>query len=378
SKDLRTRLWAAFWVITWCLLNMTLVLSNKYMIRDLHFSYPILVILTGTFTTFIGCLFFTFVLKLSEFPYDALMQRKWILLMSAVFQAATYVLENISIVTLPISLNQIIKSTSPFFVVILMMAIYRTKYPLEVLAITLVIVGGAIMAVIDNPSFALTGFLYALASTLFAAVQTVIITSLLKDPKLNSLAILTVTSLPSTIVIIPLFFIIEYPKMREHPPADPLYPSLLVAALAIIALFYNLSHYYLVRYTSALYYALVCNAKIVVLIIISSFIFPTAPFTVVNYIGMSITLLAFFAYNIIKISRAQRQALQQQQQQQQQHQEQKFYNSPSSPSDTDVDEYNARSTRVFPIFGSSRQPKSLNDDVDQTTPLLKDDNDQED
>eukprot|EP01133_Synstelium_polycarpum_P011908 gene11908-13874_t len=312
AKTTRKERWlAAMWIIIWMALNMTLQMANKYLFCK-GFKYPVFIILTGTFVTTIGSMIAVFVLKMAPFPKEALRKRKWTLLATAVFQSLTYVLENISITTIPIALNQIIKSTSPAFIIVLALMMYGQRISMVDGILTLTIIVGAALAVVHNPTFLLGGFLYAVASTIFACLQTLLLASLLQDPALNTMSILTVTALPSTITIIPIFVVMELPKMIKDPtPPGALVSWTIVGILAFAALFYNLSHFYIVRYTSALYYAIVGNAKVVILIVVSSLLFQNNPalcqdsssFTPVNYVGMVLTLGAFFVYNALKYRR---------------------------------------------------------------------------
>jgi len=297
GSALKDSLRAGFWIFTWVSLNLALQFTNKYL--DVSgFEFPILVILTGTFATFIGSAVAVFVLKLCEFPYDALMKYKVLLILVALFQALTYVLENISIVTIPLSLNQIIKATGPAFLIALSFVMYKERYSKEVLITTAVIIFGVILTVLNNPGFEIKGAAYSLASVIFAVLQTILIAKLLQDPKLNTLSIVSITSFPSTIVIIPMFFTIEYQKLLDY-RGHTTTPIILVIFLALAACLYNISHFYIVRYTSALYYTIVGNAKVIVIVVASSLIFHST-YSTLNYVGIVVTLCGFISYNVVK------------------------------------------------------------------------------
>eukprot|EP01132_Coremiostelium_polycephalum_P002911 gene2911-3628_t len=296
---------AIFWIFVWISLNMGLQFANKYLFT-IGFQFPILIILTGTFATFIGSVIAIFIFKLSELPpYSIVMKHKIVLLLVAFFQAATYVLENISIVSLPISLNQIIKATGPAFIILLSYIMYKELFSIEIIISTGVIILGAVLSVLQNPEFQLLGFFYSLGSIIFASLQTILLAQLLKEPQLNTLSIVMVTAFPSTLSIIPLFFSIEYKRLTEIQLNSITIPTVFVISLAIAAFFYNVSHFYIVKYTSALYYVIVGNGKVVLIVIISSVIFHTT-FAPINYVGIVVALLGFIAYNFFKYRELQK------------------------------------------------------------------------
>ncbi|EGC31447.1 hypothetical protein DICPUDRAFT_99209 [Dictyostelium purpureum] len=294
---------STIWVIVWITLNMGLFFGNKYLDNYLqpNFQYPVLIILTGTFATFLGSFTAVFIFKISEFPVEALKQHKLLLFLVSVFQAFTYVLENYSIAGLSISLNQIIKSTGPVFIILIGYILYRETYSIQIILSTLILILGVSLSVYHNPDFKITPSLYALGSIIFAAVQTLLIAKLLKDPKLNTLSIVVTTSFPSAITCLILFFITgEYKELHSY-TGSATEPTIIVILLAIAACFYNLSHFYIVEYTSALYYVIIGNIKVILLIIVSFFVFKTnTEFTTVNIIGMVITIIGFLIYNYFK------------------------------------------------------------------------------
>ncbi|EGG21789.1 uridine kinase [Cavenderia fasciculata] len=289
---------AGIWIVIFVSLNLSLSFANKYLFT-IGFMNPVFVILTGTFVTFVGSCICVFGFKMSTFPKAALKRRWKMILLCSTFQALTYVLENISIISIPISLNQIIKATAPAFIIFFQILIEGVRFDATSIVCTVIIIIGAALSVVKNPSFDKWGFFYSLASTIFAVLQSILISSLQKDKDLTTLSIVLCTSLPSVFVIIPIWAYKELPSLIHDPYPDPLKPWLIVGALAFAAFFYNLSHFYIIKYTSALYYAIVGNAKIILLIVISSVIFHTS-YVAINYVGMGLTLAGFFAYNIIK------------------------------------------------------------------------------
>ncbi|KAM9955481.1 hypothetical protein ACTFIW_000083 [Dictyostelium discoideum] len=288
-----------FWVIIWIGLNMLLFFVNKYLDdRNPPFVFPIFVIMTGTFSTFFGSCIAVFIFKISDFPIKELRQHKLLLLVCSVFQAISYVMENVSIDQMSIPLNQVIKATGPAFIIILSFILYRKTYPFSILFCTFIIITGVVITIFTSPQIKLIGFLYAFGSIIFASIQTVLIAKLVKNPKLNALSLLVATSLPSALVCLPIFFIFEFKEMKEYNGPTTI-PIISVIGLAISACFYNLAHFYIVQFTSALYYVIIGNVKVVLVIIISSLVFANG-FTPLNYLGAVVTMIGFILYNVFK------------------------------------------------------------------------------
>ncbi|KAK5580823.1 hypothetical protein RB653_000847 [Dictyostelium firmibasis] len=288
-----------FWVIVWIGLNMILFFMNKYLDdRNPPFVFPIFIIMTGTFSTFFGSCIAVFIFKISDFPIKELRQHKLLLFICSVFQAISYVMENISIDQMSIPLNQVIKATGPAFIIILSFILYRKTYPFSILFCTFIIIIGVVITIFTSPQIKLIGFLYAFGSIIFASIQTVLIARLVKNPKLNALALLVATSLPSALVCLPIFFIFEFKDLRDYNGPTTI-PILSVVGLAVSACFYNLAHFYIVQFTSALYYVIIGNVKVVLVIIISSLVFANG-FTPLNYLGAVVTMIGFILYNVFK------------------------------------------------------------------------------
>ncbi|KYQ92555.1 hypothetical protein DLAC_06546 [Tieghemostelium lacteum] len=300
ASQLKKNFRPIFWIFVWVTLNVGLVFSNKYLFsKEDAFKFPVFIILTGTFMTFLGCCIAVFLFKISKFPSFTVLNRyKYMLTLTSLLQAATYVFENVSITFLPLSLNQILKSTGPAFVLILLFLLYRETFSKEIVISTIVIVFGASFTTLQNPAFNTYGFIYATISSASASLQTILIQKLLKDTELNALSVVLVTSLPSTIVIIPIFFAVEYKDLKEW-TGDPILPTIFVIAIAVAAALYNISHFYIVKYTSALYFVIVGNAKVVFVVILSSIIWATK-FVPINIVGMILTFLGFFSYNYFR------------------------------------------------------------------------------
>ncbi|KAN0041668.1 hypothetical protein ACTFIV_004212 [Dictyostelium citrinum] len=288
-----------FWVITWIGLNMLLFFVNKYLDdRNPPFVFPIFIIMTGTFSTFFGSCIAVFIFKISDFPIKELRKHKLLLFVCSVFQAISYVMENVSIDQMSIPLNQVIKATGPAFIIILSFILYRKTYPFSILICTFIIIIGVVITIFTSPQIKIIGFLYAFGSIIFASIQTVLIAKLVKNPKLNALALLVATSLPSALVCLPIFFIFEFKEMREYNGPTTI-PIISVIGLAVSACFYNLAHFYIVQFTSALYYVIIGNVKVVLVIIISSLVFANG-FTPLNYLGAVVTMIGFILYNVFK------------------------------------------------------------------------------
>jgi len=287
-------------MMAWMILNIALSLLNKYLFQEKDFRFPVLIIICGTFFTFVGCFICVFVFKLAEFPYGTVVKNWKLLFLLSVSQGLTTAFENISIVYISISLNQVIKSTMPAGTIIAAILFERKMFSRQLVISTVVIVVGAALAVFKNPEFHWVGVLTAIASMLLGVVQAVATGFLLQRTSLNVLIIALTISLPGLVSLVPIFLLTEYESLPEHMTNSNSGEILLIILfISVLAFFYNMSHYLLINYTSAHYAVLFGNVKVLVLVVISMAIFNT-PFTAINLVGMVLSLAGFCAYNFVR------------------------------------------------------------------------------
>jgi len=128
-------------------------------------------------------------------PYDAAIKYWKLLGFLAVSHGFATVFENISIVYISISLNQVIKATVPAGTLLASYLLEGKKWSRQLVASTCLIVFGAILCVFQNPEYNSVGVSTAFASAVLTVVQTLITAMLLQKAKLNPLVITLFISL---------------------------------------------------------------------------------------------------------------------------------------------------------------------------------------
>eukprot|EP01112_Ceratiomyxa_fruticulosa_P008236 TRINITY_DN2129_c0_g1_i1.p1 TRINITY_DN2129_c0_g1~~TRINITY_DN2129_c0_g1_i1.p1 ORF type:complete len:421 (-),score=57.71 TRINITY_DN2129_c0_g1_i1:33-1295(-) len=300
-------LYAVGSVLVWMVLNITLQFYNKYLFSVENFKFPVLIIMCGTTATFLGTASLVYIFKLSELNSKELQNQWRMIFFLAILHGVGAASENISIVHISISLNQVIKATGPAFTLVLSRIFEGKHYSLALVLSTIVVVFGAVLTVFRNPEFNFFGFITAAISTLMSACQSIVIGKLLMNPKLNATSIALASALPSVATILPVFVYSEMEDLIEHGNANGVGKIVTtVTIISIIAFFYNLSHLWLIKYTSAHLSMLIGNCKVVILVFLSMLVFHTA-FLPINLVGMVLAVIGFIVYSYFKYRENQHQ-----------------------------------------------------------------------
>ena len=126
---------------------------------------------------------------------------------------------------------------------------------------------------------------------------------LLQRAKIDLLSLVTVTTVPAFLSILPLFFIVEYSSLIENLQTSPTAGLDLSVVLAInfTAVVYNIVTLILLRYTSAHYFTIVANIKSVSLILVSLYVF-NVQITKMNLFGLILSISGFCAYTYFRFN----------------------------------------------------------------------------
>jgi len=300
--------------LLYSILNVSLSFTNKYMFTHTTFRYPLLIIIGGNLTTFVlaGALIATG--KVGSAQYADIREAAGAILALGIIHGIDVGLENMSLVYISISLNQIIKAVVPAFTLVLSYYLQGAVYTRQMVASTALTIFGTILCVWKNPEVegdGRYGVLAASLSALGAALSTVGASVLLEPSRrrkpVNSMALAWITALPSAAVLLPPFGMIEYPAI-VHRIANHNLSSLgvgLAFLTALLAFFYNVSRLYFIKATEAHFSVLSGAFKQAANIIISSWYFGIA-FGPINYVGMFISFGGFTWYTVLKFQQMKR------------------------------------------------------------------------
>ncbi|XP_023549134.1 probable sugar phosphate/phosphate translocator At3g11320 [Cucurbita pepo subsp. pepo] len=287
-------------VISWYSSNIGVLLLNKYLLSNYGFKYPIF--LTMCHMTACSLLSYVAIAWLKMVPMQTIRSRIQFMKISAlsfVF-CISVVFGNISLRYLPVSFNQAVGATTPFFTAVFayLMTMKREAWLTYVTLIP--VVTGVIIASGGEPSFHLFGFIICIAATAARALKSVLQGILLSSEgeKLNSMNLLLYMAPIAVVFLLPAALFMEENVVgitlalaREDKKI--IWYLLFNSALAY---FVNLTNFLVTKHTSALTLQVLGNAKGAVAVVISILIFRN-PVSVTGMLGYLLTVIGVILYS---------------------------------------------------------------------------------
>eukprot|EP01018_Ginkgo_biloba_P016887 Gb_35646 [translate_table: standard] len=225
-----------------------------------------------------------------------------ILALSFIFSFSV-VCGNTSLRYLPVSFNQAIGATTPFFTAIFAFVITCKRESSVVYMALVPVVFGIVIASNSEPLFHLFGFLVCLGSTAARALKSVVQGLLLTSEaeKLHSMNLLMYMAPIAALLLLPVTLFVEgnvaamtIVKARENPVI-----IFLLLGNMTVAYLVNLTNFLVTKHTSALTLQVLGNAKAAVAAVISVLIFKN-PVTVMGMTGFVITIMGVILYSEAK------------------------------------------------------------------------------
>ncbi|CAI5469538.1 unnamed protein product [Closterium sp. Yama58-4] len=290
-------------IASWYICNIGVLLLNKFLLSNYGYKYPIFL----TMCHMAACSLFSYIaiawMKLV--PLQAIRSRSQFLkiaALSAIF-CFSVVSGNISLKYLPVSFNQAIGATTPFFTAFFAYIMTFKREAWVTYAALIPVVMGVVIASGSEPSFHLYGFIICIAATAARALKTVVQGLLLQSDgeKLNSMNLLLYMAPIAVVLLVPATLIMEdnvlgitIKQAKEDWGILPL-----LAINSATAYFVNLTNFLVTKYTSPLTLQVLGNAKGAVAVVVSILLFRN-PVTVVGMIGYSITVIGVVLYSEAK------------------------------------------------------------------------------
>lgn len=287
----------------WYSSNIGVILLNKYLLSNYGFKYPIF--LTMCHMTACALLSYIAIAWLKVVPMQTVRSRVQftkIATLSAVF-CASVVTGNISLRYLPVSFNQAVGATTPFFTAVFayLMTLKREGWLTYVTLIP--VVTGVIIASGGEPSFHLFGFLMCVGATAARALKTVLQGILLSSEaeKLNSMNLLMYMAPIAVVCLIPAALTMEKNVVGITVALAKEDTKFIWYLLfnSTLAYFVNLTNFLVTKHTSALTLQVLGNAKGAVAVVISILIFRN-PVTVTGMLGYCLTVVGVVLYSEAK------------------------------------------------------------------------------
>uniref|UniRef100_A0A0A9FH30 Sugar phosphate transporter domain-containing protein n=1 Tax=Arundo donax TaxID=35708 RepID=A0A0A9FH30_ARUDO len=298
------RLLTAGLVAAWYASNIGVLLLNKYLLSVYGFRFPV----------FLTACHMSACALLSGLAHAASARRAptphprsrgqlaRVAVLGAVF-CASVVAGNVSLRYLPVSFNQAVGATTPFFTAVLAYAVAARREACATYAALVPVVAGVVIATGGEPSFHLFGFIMCVGATAGRALKTVLQGILLssEEEKLNSMDLLRYMAPVAVFLLVPATLIMEREALgvvatlaRE----DPNFIWILLCNSSL-AYFVNLTNFLVTKHTSPLTLQVLGNAKGAVAVVVSILIFRN-PVTFVGMLGYGITVAGVVLYGEAK------------------------------------------------------------------------------
>ncbi len=287
----------------WYFSNIGVLLLNKYLLSNYGFKFPIFL----TMCHMTACALFSYIAIawMKIVPMQAIRSRTQFVKITAlsVIFCTSVVSGNISLRFLPVSFNQAIGATTPFFTAVFAYFLTFRREAWLVYGTLIPVVTGVVIASGGEPSFHLYGFVMCIMATAARALKSVVQGILLSSEgeKLNSMNLLLYMAPIAVVVLLPATLLLE-PNVLGITVAlarkDVLILFLLVVNSAM-AYFVNLTNFLVTKHTSALTLQVLGNAKGAVAVVVSILLFRN-PVSVVGMVGYSLTVFGVVLYSEVK------------------------------------------------------------------------------
>uniref|UniRef100_A0A0D9ZTL1 Sugar phosphate transporter domain-containing protein n=1 Tax=Oryza glumipatula TaxID=40148 RepID=A0A0D9ZTL1_9ORYZ len=293
------RLFTAGLVASWYASNIGVLLLNKFLLSTYGFRYP--VFLTACHMSACALLSYAAAPRAAR-PRRSRGQLARVALLGAVF-CASVVAGNVSLRYLPVSFNQAVGATTPFFTAVLAYAVAARREACATYAALIPVVAGVVIATGGEPSFHLFGFIVCVGATAARALKTVLQGILLssEEEKLNPMELLGYMAPVAVVLLIPATFIMErnvLTMVTALAREDPSFIWILLCNSSL-AYFVNLTNFLVTKHTSPLTLQVLGNAKGAVAVVVSILIFRN-PVTFMGMLGYGITVAGVVLYGEAK------------------------------------------------------------------------------
>ncbi|KAF2289369.1 hypothetical protein GH714_035435 [Hevea brasiliensis] len=303
SSSKKQALFITSLIVLWYSSNIGVLLLNKFLLSNYGFRFPIF--LTMCHMSACAILSYLSIVFFKMVPLQPVKSRHQffkIATLSVVF-CGSVVGGNISLRYLPVSFNQAVGATTPFFTAVFAYLMTFKREAWVTYAALVPVVAGVVIASGGEPGFHLYGFIMCISATAARAFKSVLQGILLSSEgeKLNSMNLLLYMSPIAVLVLLPAALIMEPNVLevtlslgRQHK-----YMWLLLILNSTMAYSTNLSNFLVTKHTSALTLQVLGNAKGAVAVVSSIFIFRN-PVTLAGIAGYTMSVAGVAAYGEAK------------------------------------------------------------------------------
>ncbi|KAH6779677.1 Nucleotide-sugar transporter family protein [Perilla frutescens var. hirtella] len=286
-------------IILWYSTNIGVLLLNKFLLSNYGFAFPIF--LTMCHMSACAILSYISIIFLKIVPVQRIKSRSQFLRIStlSVVFCASVVGGNISLRYLPVSFNQAVGATTPFFTAVFAYLMTRKREAWATYTCLVPVVAGVVIASGGEPSFHLYGFIMCISATAARAFKSVLQGVLLSNEgeKLNSMNLMLYMAPIAVVVLLPAALVMEPNVLEEVVSLGTEHKFMWILLLVNSSMAYgaNLCNFLVTKHTSALTLQVLGNAKGAVAVVISILIFQN-PVTFIGIAGYTMTVMGVVAY----------------------------------------------------------------------------------
>ncbi|PRW60834.1 Drug Metabolite transporter superfamily [Chlorella sorokiniana] len=293
----------AMLVITYLGLNSSLNLLNKWSLGVYGFRFPFL--LTSCHMAFSFVVLAPVALRESWESHRRTLEKQWKgVVYIGSFMALNIALNNISLLDISLTLNQIIRSAIPVVTCVLAIAV-EGRYPSRPeLTALLMLTFGVMLAVWQGT---VTGKPYAIAFCLVGTVcngAMMTFSGKVLSEKLDVVRLTFYTAPVSLACLAPFFWAYERDRFWAYLPAHSNGVAFIIAVSSINAVLYNMVHSLMIKKTSAVTTTVLGEVKIVGLLVLSAMLLGEGKeFTLKMTVGCVLAMAGFALYSHTKIQK---------------------------------------------------------------------------
>jgi len=230
-----------------------------------------------------------------------LLRSRWPLFVAVGTSAAASVaLQNSSLVSVSLSLAQVIKATLPIFACALSAFVER-KLPSRIEAFSLIILAsGVSIAVWQGPiTGSPLGISMCLAATAFNALAAAFSGKILRKVETGELTFFTAPI--AATILLPFALKFEIVAFYEYCTIKPTSAAVIIASTSCLAAIYNFVYASMIKNIGAVACSVIGEVKIVFLVALSGIVLKEAKqFTATQLVGCGIALIGLFMYSSAK------------------------------------------------------------------------------
>lgn len=298
-RFMSTPLGTALLVVVYLTLNSTMNLLNRWALGIYDFHFPLLLTASHLTFGFLALAPFMLITKSQQQHDDAIRDNMWGLLFVGVFMATNISLNNASLVSMSLSLNQVIRAMIPCFTA-LFAVIIEKKTPSCLQTAGLIPISlGVIIAVFQGSttdSSSTAGITFCAIATISNAMMMTLSGKVMTN-KIDSIRLTFYTAPASVLVLLPFAMHLEAYQYSLYLASKPIPAIAIPLGTSVVALLYNIVHNQMIVVMSATTCTVIGNIKIVLLIFLSSFMFDDQKWDTKLAMGTIITMAGFFLYS---------------------------------------------------------------------------------